>query len=474
MQLTLKNSTGNLNDLPSYLLKVFVLAIIYFLVGKASFAVSQPHSIVTVVIFASEGFALAAILVYGPKIWPGIFIGQLLLALNHNLDLTPSLIIAAINSLEAIIAVYLFSYFKLNTSLSSLRDMTGLLLLITLVLQPFSASLGSLTLALSSVITWDEMMTNWFSWWFGNTMGQLLITPLLLAFYTSKQKNSFIEFFSVCIVFLSLAYVLFWNLSLNSLSLMLGITAPLVIILAAYRGMLIALIATLMLACIALLATRSGVGTFVEDGIIRIVDLNFYIFSHAILVLIIGVLFNERKAVEDKLASLALYDSLTGLPNRNLLEEQLHRAITHSDRYQTISAICFIDLDGFKKINDSLGHKAGDTLLKVVAQRLTSLTREEDSLTRLGGDEFLLITHNIASSNQVAHFMNRILRKLEEPYNLAGKTAIISASIGISIYPDDSNDDDGYTLISYADQAMYAAKNLGKNQFVFFNTLPNT
>ena len=472
LHITLKNNESDLDSLPSYLVKVFVLASVYFLIGKASFAVSQPHSIVTVVIFASEGFALAAALIFGPKIWPGIFIGQLFLALSQDLALTPSLIISAINSLEAIIAYHLFKHFKLSTSLSSLRDMVGLFLLITLVLQPFSASLGNLTLALNSVIQWNELVVNWFSWWFGNTMGQILITPLLLIFFTSDQKNNIIEFFSVCIAFLSLAYVLFWNLSLNNLSLILSITAPLVVILAAYRGTVIALFATFMLACVAMYATRSGIGTFVEDGIIRVIDLNFYILSHTLLVLIIGVLFNERKAVEDKLASLALYDSLTGLPNRNLLAEQLNLAIAHSDRYQTLSAICFIDLDGFKKVNDSLGHKAGDNLLKIVAQRLSSLSREEDSLTRLGGDEFLLITHNIASSDQIAHLMNRILQKLEEPYNLAGETATISASIGISIYPDDSSDGDGYTLISYADQAMYEAKNLGKNRFVFFSSLP--
>jgi diguanylate cyclase (GGDEF)-like protein len=475
LHITLKNNESDLDSLPSYLLKVFVLAILYFLIGKASFAVSQPHSIVTVVIFASEGIALAAVLIFGSKIWPGIFIGQLCLALSQDLALTPSLIISAINSLEAIIAFHLFNHFKLNTSLSSLRDVVGLFLLITFILQPFSATLGNVTLALSSVIQWNEIMVNWFSWWFGNTMGQILITPLLLIFFISNQKNSVIEFLFICIVFLSLAYILFWNLPLNNLSLMLSITTPIVVILAAYRGTAIALFATLILACVALFATRSGIGTFVYEGAILIVDLNFYILSHALLVLVTGVLFTERKAIEQKLKSQALYDALTGLPNRNLLAEQLSRAIEHSNRHKTLSAVCFIDLDGFKNVNDSLGHKAGDNLLRIVAQRLTSLVREEDSLTRLGGDEFLLITHNIASLDQIDHLMKRILNKIEEPINLAGDTTMISASIGISIYPDDSrdsSDSDGYTLISYADQAMYEAKNLGKNQFVFFDSLP--
>ena len=139
----------------SYLFKVITLALLYFIAGKISFAISSENSIVTIVIFTSEGFALAGVLLFGRKLWLGIFIGQLLLTYN-SLPFYAGLSISIINSLEAILAVTLFRHFKLNIELLSTRDVFGLIGLIVLILQPLSALLGNIVLFNSSLIVHSE------------------------------------------------------------------------------------------------------------------------------------------------------------------------------------------------------------------------------------------------------------------------------------------------------------------------------
>jgi integral membrane sensor domain MASE1 len=143
--------------------------------------------IISIVIFASEGFALAGVIIFGKRLWVGIFIGQFVLAISSDLDLYSSLAISAINSMEAILGFILFHHFKLNKSLSTLRDVLGLLVLIVFILQPFSAILGTLVLLQTSIINLDDYSLSLFSWWFGNTMGQILFTHMSLLFYTHKK-----------------------------------------------------------------------------------------------------------------------------------------------------------------------------------------------------------------------------------------------------------------------------------------------
>ena len=167
------------NNIP-YSIKIFLLTLVYYLSGKLSFMISQDNQIVTIVIFAAEGFALASVLLFGRGMWVGIFIGQFILAYSSGLSFVPSMAISAINSVEAILAVTLFYKYGFHKNLNRMRDVYGLLLLIIFVLQVFSSLLGNLVLYSSSVITWEVLPSSLFSWWFGNAMGQILFTPTLL------------------------------------------------------------------------------------------------------------------------------------------------------------------------------------------------------------------------------------------------------------------------------------------------------
>ena len=174
----------------------------------------------------------------------------------------------------------------------------------------------------------------------------------------------------------------------------------------------------------------------------------------------------ERKKSEDQIRHLAEHDFLTDLPNRVLLLDRLNQQLAHCRRNQGQFALMFIDLDRFKQINDTLGHHIGDLLLQAVAQRLKQTLRESDTVSRQGGDEFVILLQEAGQASELATLASKLMQKLTQPYKLEEHEFSISASIGIALYPDDGEDID--TLIRNADTAMYHAKQSGRSQFQFF------
>ena len=179
----------------------------------------------------------------------------------------------------------------------------------------------------------------------------------------------------------------------------------------------------------------------------------------------------QQRQNEDRLTRLASVDSLTGLPNRSVFNDRLEHAIHKLQRNSGRLAVLFIDLDHFKHINDSLGHKAGDALLCEVARRVRSCVRESDTVARLGGDEFTVVLEDITSAQYVGRVAEKILTTTALPYMIDNIEVNISPSIGISLFPADGRDVD--MLIRNADAAMYHAKNSGRNNFQFYSAEMN-
>ena len=186
----------------------------------------------------------------------------------------------------------------------------------------------------------------------------------------------------------------------------------------------------------------------------------------------IGEDITEKKAAEERLSQLAHFDILTGLPNRALYLDRMRQAMTLARRHDRATGVMFLDLDRFKLANDTLGHSAGDQLLKQVGERLTACIREGDTVGRFGGDEFGIVLADMRSPDDARLVAQKILDVLQTPFELEGHEVFITASVGISLYPADS--DDETELMKNADTAMYRAKESGRNKYEFYSSEMNT
>ena len=168
---------------------------------------------------------------------------------------------------------------------------------------------------------------------------------------------------------------------------------------------------------------------------------------------------NHSKTLE----SLVLNDPLTGLANRRLLTDRMAMALAHARRNKSAMALVYLDLDGFKQINDTLGHGTGDVLLKTVAERLVATVREEDTVARQGGDEFIIVLRQVSGADHAARVASKMIKAVSQPYDIEGQNVSITASAGVAIYPVHGKNAD--TLLKSADLALYEAKSAGKNAY---------
>ncbi len=177
----------------------------------------------------------------------------------------------------------------------------------------------------------------------------------------------------------------------------------------------------------------------------------------------VRLLYKELECYSRALETLALHDALTGLPNRRLLMDRLSLAIAHARRSKRLMAIMYLDLDGFKQINDALGHAAGDALLCLVAARLVAAVRQEDTVARMGGDEFVIVLWELNHAEGVARLVSKIVQAVSQPYYIQDGSVNMTVSIGVGIYP--LHGEDVETLMKSADLALYEAKRTGKNDY---------
>ena len=179
----------------------------------------------------------------------------------------------------------------------------------------------------------------------------------------------------------------------------------------------------------------------------------------------------ERKSMEQHLARLAHYDSLTDIPNRALFRDRLEHAILLAEREGSSFSLLFIDLNGFKQVNDSFGHDVGDEIIKICAQRLASCLRRSDLVARMGGDEFILLLQNTDNNRDVALIAEKVIQVLSQPAQVKGYELVVGCSIGIAIYPQAGRDAE--TLLKHADMAMYRAKQESESNYRFFTDSMN-
>jgi diguanylate cyclase (GGDEF)-like protein/PAS domain S-box-containing protein len=207
---------------------------------------------------------------------------------------------------------------------------------------------------------------------------------------------------------------------------------------------------------------KSGGLYWVDSTIVPTFDSDGHIVNYVS----IRIDITERKNDEHRMSLLAHHDTLTGLPNRNLLLDRCQSALAQCRRDDTQAALMFVDLDKFKPINDTYGHEAGDLVLIEVARRLQSCVRKVDTVSRHGGDEFIILIAGISNAEDVGVIAQKLLNSLTEPYPIFGNILSLSASIGIALFPQDGEDMEA--LLKSSDLAMYAAKQCGRNNYQFY------
>ncbi|PMP85617.1 MAG: hypothetical protein C0174_03870 [Thermodesulfobium narugense] len=196
------------------------------------------------------------------------------------------------------------------------------------------------------------------------------------------------------------------------------------------------------------------------------IDIKRFHIGDQDMVLLIAKNVTEKKLMENKLNYLAFHDHLTGLSNRTLFSDRVQYEISRSKRNRTFLGVMFLDLDRFKDVNDTLGHKIGDSLLQHVSAKLQETIRETDILARMGGDEFAILVPDLKDKNEIRPLAKRILKLFENPFIVNNNSFKLGISIGISVYPYDAKNYE--ELLTNADTAMYSAKNSGGNKFIFY------
>ncbi|MDQ7091369.1 MAG: PAS domain S-box protein [Methylococcales bacterium] len=275
------------------IVQVLLLAIIYFIAGELSFAFAIPHQSFTLIIFIAGGFALAAVILVGIRIIPGIFIGQLCLGLTHNIAPEVALGIAIISSLEAIMAS-VFNRLYFSQRLKQVKDIRNLWVFIFFILQPFTVSLGVFLLWNSGVIQSTQLEFFWLSWWFSSSMGQLLITPFLLSFSTDEEplKRQVYTQLLTALLIIIISVFIFSQIQLSSL--VFSLTTLLLVFFAVEFGISTATLATIIFAIVAFIYTYYGQGIFISHGEVLIYDFIVFLFTITLSSQFFSTLFTQQ------------------------------------------------------------------------------------------------------------------------------------------------------------------------------------
>jgi len=282
-------------------LQILSLSFLYFAFGKLSILFLHGNYIVNIGVFAAEGISLGFVLYFGKKVWPGIFIGQLILALSNDITLIASLSISAINTVEALVGFIILRKLKLNIELKTFRDVF-ILFIVILLIQFVSALPSNMVLVFSNFIDSANYLSSSFSWWFGNIMGQLLFTPFILIFFREYAKLDKLSYLIYSMIFVIFIYVLEIVLDMQNTLLMLSFSIPIVVFLVSKKGILYGVSLNVLVAIVSSYAIYKGSGPFSLDDVANnAINYNLFILAHILSVFITGILFEDRKRYEKSL-----------------------------------------------------------------------------------------------------------------------------------------------------------------------------
>ena len=438
------------------------LAALYFAAGKFGLSFAFVHASVSAV-WPPTGIALAAFLILGYRVWPAIFIGSFLVNVTTAGSALSALGIATGNTLEGLMGGYLVICFAGGrNAFDRTQDIFKFTFLAAMLSTALSSTFGVTTLCLTGFASWVDYRSMWWTWWQGDAVGALVVTPLLLHwasdFRIRWDRDKMIEAAALAGLLIFVALTLFGGIfPFKFTNLPIEFLCIPFIIWAAFRfGPREAATAITAIAGIAVWGTMRGYGPFVRSNQnSSLLLLQAFMGVMVVLSMILGAEVNERKRSMEKVRQMAVSDPLTGLANYRLLVDVLDAEIKRFGRTGRPFAILILDLDGLKKINDTLGHLAGSRAICRLANIVRVLCRATDTAARYGGDEFVIVLPetNLAGAQLLStRISERLATDIEQPR--------LSASIGTALYPHDGGT--VTELLRAADRALYSKKRQAK------------
>jgi diguanylate cyclase (GGDEF)-like protein len=447
-----------------YSVRLAILCAVYFGAAKVGLTFAFANQSVTS-IWAPSGIALAAVLIWGYRMWPAIAVGAFLANITTAGPVLSVLAIAAGNTLEALVGAFLLTRVAgFRPSLERVRDVVSLVVFAGLLSTAISATVGVTSLWEAGLVPDGQIPTTWRVWWLGDLCGDLVVAPVLLIFAARPTLRHRpwvrVEALALAVAFVAVCWIVF--------STRVSF-AYVVIVIMLWIGLRFqqpgTAVAGLIASGIAIWATAHGRGPFVDGsedaGLLRA---QLFVGVAMISGLVTSALNTERTRAVERLQQLADHDPLTGVLNRRRFTEELDRWIGYSRRYGGQGAVLVIDVDHFKRINDTFGHAGGDQALARLGALLRERVRGTDAVGRLGGDEFTVLLPR-ADLEQSLAVATAVLDKLrsEGTVTMTGRSMELTASIGVAHFGQ------GVTLDSHqvlrdADMAMYEAKEAGRDR----------
>jgi diguanylate cyclase (GGDEF)-like protein len=434
------------------------LAVVYFCTAKLGlrFAFVNPSA---TALWAPTGITLAAFLIFGSRVWPGAFLGAFFANVTTAGSVLTSIGVATGNTLEGVVGCYLVRRFARGLqAFERVQDVFKFAFLAGMVSTAISATVGVTTLSLGGFADWAAFGSIWRTWWLGDGVGAVLVTPLVLLWRENPRLNwtrrQIIElallllglFFTAWIVFGGRFHSEVKNYPLEYMCIPF-------LIWAAFRfGRRKAVTATCVLAGIATRGTLHGFGPFAREALnTSLLLVQSFVGIVAVTSLALAADVSERKRADERVQQLVATDPLTGLANYRRLIEALESEIKRYGRSGRSFAVLLLDLDGLKKINDTHGHIVGSRALCRLAEVLRAHCREVDTPARYGGDEFAVVLPEtgVAQARQIAI-------RIRERIASDGESPPISVSVGSAVFPEDAESIE--KLLSAADRALYGMK----------------